>query len=208
MERAINPYYYEKLNTYYADNAKKLYKKVDKILTKFGGVSNKDYDYFYVVASDLFTAICLEDSYDPQKGDFDKFLSSCLLSKIKSEMTKRNREKRKADRMSVSIDKAIGEDETITIGDTIADDFDMEKEILGEEDRYSQKMILYLSKLSNLQKEVLKLNAEGYIPKEIREKLHINEKQYSDCYAAIRSYKNTKCIASLIRRKSENAGRI
>lgn len=195
MGRAINPYYYEKLNTYYADNAKKLYRKVDKILTKFGGVSNKDYDYFYVVASDLFTAICLEDSYDPQKGDFDNFLSSCLLSKIKSEMTKRNREKRKADRMSISIDTPVGEDKSLTLGDTIADDFDVEKEVLEDnEEEYSSKMLLYLSKLSSLQKEVLKLNIAGYLPNEIREELHISEKEYADCYAAIHSYRNVSVL--------------
>lgn len=195
MEREINPYYYEKLNTYYADNAKKLYRKVNKILTKFGGVSNKDYDYFYVVASDLFAAICLEDSYDPQKGDFDKFLSSCLLSKIKSEMTKRNREKRKADRMSISIDTPVGDDENFTIGDMIIDDFTIEKEVFEkDEEGYSKQMLQYLNRLSTLQKEVLRLNIAGYLPEEIKEELHISEKQYADCYAAIHSYRNVSVL--------------
>lgn len=206
-EKPIKPFYKEKVNIYYADNAKKLYKMVDKILLNFGGLSNKDYDYFYVVASDLFTVICLKDSYDSSKGDFDKFLYSCLFSKIKSEVTKRNREKRKADRMSISIDTPVGEDKNLTLGDTIADDFDVEREVLeDDEEEYSSKMLLYLSKLSNLQKEVLKRSIDGYLPNEIREELHINEKQYSDCYAAIKSYKNIKCIASLVRRKSENVG--
>ena len=35
------------LDSYYADNAKKLHKVVDRILSKFGGLSNKDTDDFY-----------------------------------------------------------------------------------------------------------------------------------------------------------------
>lgn len=194
MERAINPYYYEKLNTYYADNAKKLYRKVDKILTKFGGVSNKDYDYFYVVASDLFTAICLEDSYDPQKGDFDNFLSSCLLSKIKSEMTKRNREKRKADRMSISIDTPVGEDKSLTLGDTIADDFDVEKEVFGEENDESSKIEKYLDSLTKRQRKVVELLAASYSAGEIQDILHITQKEYVDALLGIHSYENISLL--------------
>ena len=63
-----------------------------------------------------------------------------------------------------------------------------------DEEEYSSKMLLYLSKLSNLQKEVLKLNIAGYLPNEIREELHINEKEYADCYAAIHSYRNVSVL--------------
>ena len=195
MERKIKPYYFEKLNTYYADNAKKLYRIVDKILVEFGGISNKDLDYFYAIASDVFADICLKDRYESSKGEFDAFLYSCLSNKIMSEMTKRNREKRKTDRMSISIDTPIGDDESSTIGDMIADNFSIEKELFERaEEGYSKRMLLYLSRLSNLQKEVLRLNTVGYLPGEIREELHITEKQYSDCYAAIHSYRNISVL--------------
>lgn len=39
------------INAYYADNAKKLHRAVDKILLKFGGLSNKDLDDFYSLAN-------------------------------------------------------------------------------------------------------------------------------------------------------------
>ena len=55
-------------------------------------------------------------------------------------------------------------------------------------------MLLYLSRLSNLQKEVLRLNIAGYLPSEIREELHIDEKEYTDCYAAIHSYRNVSVL--------------
>lgn len=45
------------LDSYYADNAKKLHKVVDKIVLKFGGLSNKDLDDFYSLANEVFTDI-------------------------------------------------------------------------------------------------------------------------------------------------------
>lgn len=180
------------LNTYYADNAKKLRKMVDAILLKFGGLYDKDKDDFYSLANEVFVDV--RKKYDHSQS-FDKFLYSCLLNKIKTEMTKRNRYKRKADRMSVSIDEPIGVDGELTLGDLIADGFDIEKEVFGErEEEYSARMSLYLSRLSNLQREVLRLNIAGYLPGEIREELHIDEAQYTDCYAAIRSYRNVSVL--------------
>ena len=77
----------------------------------------------------------------------------------------------------------------------IAGDLTIEKEIFDRnEEGYSKRMLLYLSKLSNLQKEVLRLNIAGYLPNEIREELHISEKQYADCYAAIHSYRNVSVL--------------
>lgn len=182
----------ELLNLYYKDNARKLHKIVDKILLKFGGLSYKDLDDFYSLANEVFVDVMRR--YDDSQS-FDAFLYSCLLNKIKSEITRRNREKRKADRMSVSIDSPIGDDENSTIGDTIADKLSVEKEIFDKSDQgYSRRMLEYLSKLSNLQKEVLRLNIDGYLPGEIREELNISEKQYADCYAAIHSYKNVSVL--------------
>ena len=180
------------LITYYADNAKKLHKVVDRILLKFGGLAYKDLDDFYSLANEVFVDVMTR--YDNSQP-FDGFLYSCLLNKIKTEMTRRNREKRKADRMSISIDTPVGDDENSTIGDMIADDNAIEKELFErKEEGYSIKMLLYLSRLSNLQKEVLRLNIAGYLPGEIREELHISEKEYADCYAAIHSYRNVSVL--------------
>lgn len=180
------------LITYYSDNAKKLHKIVDKILLKFGGLSGKDLDDFYSLANEVFVNVM--QRYDNSQS-FDAFLYSCLLNKIKTEMTRRNREKRKADRMSISIDTPIGDSENSTIGDMIASEFSIDKELFdGYEDGYSSRMLTYLSRLSNLQKEILRLDIAGYLPEEIREELHISEKQYADCYAAIHSYRNVSVL--------------
>ncbi len=42
---------------YYADNAQKLRRIVDKILFKFGGLSNKDVDDFYSLANEVFVDV-------------------------------------------------------------------------------------------------------------------------------------------------------
>lgn len=181
------------LLAYYSNNAKKLHKMVDKILLKFGGLSDKDFDDFYSLANEVF--VDAMKRYDDALS-FDGFLYSCLLKKIKTEMTRRNREKRKADRMSISIDTPLGDDENITIGDMIADDATVERVIFeeNEEGGYSKQILTYLSRLSSLQKEVLRLNIAGYLPSEIKEELHISEKEYSDCYAAIHSYRNVSVL--------------
>lgn len=179
------------VTSYFQNNAKKLNNMVDKILYKLHFV-DIDKNDFYSLANEVFMYTVRD--YEPSKS-FDGFLYSCLYKKFCSEMTRRRREKRKADRMSISIDTPVGEDKSLTLGDTIADDFDVEKEVLEDnEEEYSSKMLLYLSKLSSLQKEVLKLNIAGYLPNEIREELHISEKEYADCYAAIHSYRNVSVL--------------
>lgn len=97
--------------------------------------------------------------------------------------------------MSISIDTPVGDDENSTIGDMIAGDLTIEREIFDQnEEGYSKRMLLYLSRLSDLQKEVLRLNIAGYLPGEIREELHMSEKEYADCYAAIHSYRNVSIL--------------
>lgn len=89
----------------------------------------------------------------------------------------------------------LGGEEGITIADVIADDFDMEKEVIGkEQETGSFRIAKYMDKLSRLQKNVLKLVIDGYQPEEIREKLQINKAQYADCYQAIHSYRNVAVL--------------
>ncbi len=193
MKQIIIPEYLEPtINEYYENNAEKLNKMIDKILLKFGGLSGKDMDDFYSLANEVIVDVIKR--YDKSQS-FEAFLYSCLLNKIKSEMTKRNREKRKADRMSISIDTPVGEDENTTLGDTIPSNFNLEKEIFQDnEEMYSSKMLLYLSKLSALQKQVLEHIVAGYLPSEIKEELHINDKQFADCKAAIHSCRNVSVL--------------
>lgn len=192
VKKIIIPEYMKAIvDSYYADDAKRLYNMVDEILLKLHFV-DVDKNDFYSLANEVFMYVIRDyDSSQP----FDGFLYSCLYKKFCTEMTRMNRKKRKADKMLVSIDEPIGDEDGTTIGDMIADRFSIEKEIFEKnEDGYSKRVLQYLSRLSNLQKEILRLNIAGYLPGEIREELHISKKQYIDCCAAIHSYRNVSVL--------------
>lgn len=205
----IPDYLVPTVESYYENNAKHLYNMIDKILFKlhFTDVDKED---FYSLANEVFM-YAIRD-YDSSKS-FDGFLYSCLYKKFCTEMTARTRDKRctkikikekneKGEIVekniiipNVSLYAPIEKDENILIGDMIADNLTVEKELFEKnEDGYSKKVLTYLNRLSTLQKEVLKLNIAGYLPNEIREELHITEKQYDDCCAAIHSYRNVSVL--------------
>lgn len=181
------------LNTYYADNAKKLHKTVDRILCKFGGLSGKDTDDFYSLANEVFADVIKRYDY---KQSFDGFLYSCLSNKIMTEITRRNREKRKAERMCISLDAPVGYDDSLTIGNIIADDFDtFEEATKGQEGgKYQDKVQQYISKLSNRQVNILNLLIDGYKPNEIRQILELSSREYADSLQTMRSYENVKIL--------------
>ncbi len=198
------------IDSYYENEAGKLHKMVDKVLQNlhFQDIEKTD---FYSLANEIFVTDILED-YDESK-DFESFLYFCLYKKFCSEMSKMKREKRcnkvkfktidENGREAVEIkiipdvcfDMPLKDSEDCTLGDVIADKFDIHKEAFEEkEDCYSSKMLTYLSRLSSLQKEILRLVIAGYAPHEIKEELHITNKQYEDCYAAIHSYRNISVL--------------
>lgn len=179
------------INAYYADNARKLHSVVDKILLKFGGLSNKDRDDFYSLANEVFVDALKR--YDGIQS-FDGFLYSCLSNKIMSEITRRNREKRKADRMAVSIDAPVGDGDGCTLGELLADGFDMENEIFGGINAVAYKLERYLRMLSKKQKKVLELLSFCYKASEIQEALGMTQKEYADELAGIRCYEKIKIL--------------
>ena len=177
------------VDLYFKNDGKVLYGLIDKVLFKLKfDVEKSD---FYSLGSEIFLdALCRYD----ETQDFNGFLYSCLINKFKTEMTRRNRQKRQCDNNSISIDTPIG-DENFTIGDTISSKSTIEKEFFEErEECYSKEMCRYLGRLSELQKEVLRLISIGFMPSEILEELHINQKMYEDCYQAIHSYRNISLL--------------
>ena len=176
---------------YFKNDGKVLYSLIDKVLFKLKfDVEKSD---FYSLGSEIFLdALCRYD----ETQDFNGFLYSCLMNKFKTEMTRRNRQKRQGDNNSISIDTPIGdEDGNFTIGDTIPSKSTIEKEFFEErEEGYSKEMCKYLGRLSSLQREVLRLISIGFMPSEILEELHINQKMYEDCYHAIHSYRNISLL--------------
>lgn len=186
---ALQPY----MDSYYADNARKLHRTVDKILSKFGGLSDKDTDDFYSLANEVFADILKR--YDPGQP-FDGFLYSCLSNKIMTEITRRNREKRKADRMCTSLDAVNGDDEQCNLLDFIPSDFDTFDEVVKTQEcgQYQDKIQMYISRLSNRQVSILNLLVDGYRPNEIQRILEISVREYSADMQIMRSYENVKVL--------------
>lgn len=181
------------LDTYYADNAKKLRNVVDKILFKFGGLSNKDRDDFYSLANEVFVDVIKR--YGRTKS-FDGFLYSCLSNKIMTEITRRNREKRKADRFSISLDGINENDEDCTLLEFLPSDFDTFEEATKRQgnEQYQDKVQRYISKLSNRQVNILNLLVDGYKANEVCQVLEISSKEYANELKTMRSYENVKIL--------------
>lgn len=180
------------INEYYECGAKKLHRAVDRILLKFGGIAGKDYDDFYSLANEVFVDVLKR--YDPSQP-FDGFLYSCLLNRIKSEITARNRIKRLADRDSVSLDAPAGE-EDVTLGELIASDFNVEDEVLNQmqEDR-EDHVERFLNTLSRIQRQIVEMKMKGSTVPDIREYLNISDRQYKAHMREIRSFRHIQVLA-------------
>ena len=181
------------LNAYYADNAKKLHRVVDRILSKFGGFTYKDKDDFYSLANEVFADVMKR--YDCEQS-FEGFLYSCLSNKIMSEITRRNCEKRKADRLSISFEATNDKGEDYSLLDCLASDFDTFEEAskCQENGEYCNKVQQYISKLSNQQVNILNLLIDGYKPFEVRRILEMSPKEYKNNMQIMRCYENVKVL--------------
>lgn len=166
----------EILMSYYKNNAKKLHEVVNKILLRFGGLSDKDVDDFYSLANEVFADVLRR--YDGDQS-FDGFLYSCLTNKIKTEITKRNRYKRRADRLSVPIDQPVGDDEYCTLADMIPSDINIEEEVLEKNmDFMDQKIQNYLGSLSKIQRRIIEMKMQDIGTNSIKKHLNLTDKQY------------------------------
>jgi DNA-directed RNA polymerase specialized sigma24 family protein len=205
----------------YADNATKVQQGCHKSMARFGGISQMDYDDFYsrfgyelCKARDRYARNLVEKNKDFDEKDFYKYLSGIFYHSTCKEMTKRNRKKRmivveiedsdeygepikrKKYVQNISMDMPVNENENITVGDMLFEkNMSIEKILFDDnEEEYSCKMEKYLSKLSKLQKEVLRLMIANYSSEEIMEELGISEGKYRDCINAIHSDKNLELL--------------
>lgn len=185
------------INDYYKNNAKKLHIMVDKVLFKLKFV-DVDKEDFYSLSNEIFVDVIRRYDY---KQDFDGFLYSCLYKKFCTEMTKRGRQKRQADKNSISIDAPICDgDETFTMGDMIASEKTIESELFEEEskDEWSEEVKEYLKRLSPLQRKIAFLLSDKNTPQEICEELHITMKHFENSMKRILADERIKPLRALI----------
>lgn len=180
------------LDGYYKDNAQKLRAIVDKLLRDFGGISQKDYDDFYSLANAVFAGALKQ--YDAAR-DFDGFLYSCLSNRIKTEITRRNRIKRRADMTAISIDTPIGGESGATIGDTLQSEFDITKEIDRETGLFrDDKVVRYLDRIPVRTRQILEMKMESISASDIKKILKLSDKDYERSYRQARFFDYTSIL--------------
>lgn len=204
------------VNPYYEDNAKKLHMVVNKIFyRKYGGIAGKDMSEYYSVANDVFTDIVMNRRYDSSEGDFDGFLYGALALGIIDRIKYQQRDRRCMKELErdedgnlvlnekgkpkfriiaeVYLDAPIGEGD-LTLGDKLAGDFDIDREVFIKNEMENSKIEKYLNRLSNRQRKIVELLAASYRANEIQKILHITQREYADAMTGIHSYRNISIL--------------
>lgn len=181
----------------YCRNDMQLLKRLSRaIFNKFSEpLAYSDYDDFYSIANLTLWQCCT--SFEPSMGvSFEGFLISCLQKKFKTELTRRNRQKRVMDRFNISLDSVNSDDEEYSLLNILASDFDTFDEVMKiqKDGQFENKVQTYISRLSNRQKQILDLIIKGYKPNEIRTILNIKQKEYVDNIEVMKAYENIKYL--------------
>lgn len=199
----------------YANNQYKLKQICNKEMMKFGGLSAKDYDGFYSRAGLEISIANKNQTYDPSKGKtpLDFFIGVIKWS-VWKEMTDRNRGKRQSfieteeiDKdgniirkkkfvPTVSIDTHIGEEDGVSIIDTLQSDFDIYKEL--QNNFKDEKIELFLNNLPKVQRKIAEMIMEDFSITEIKGKLKLSDKEYTDNFNAMKSFKNISILCNNI----------
>lgn len=179
---------------YCKDNNRELKKIVDAMLKrKFGWIARMDYDDFYSRAGEVVWEC--EMKFDGTKGiSFEKYLIPCIYRKIKSQITYANRAKRMArdadgsPLYDISIDAAVGEDGSTTVGDLIPSDFHMEDVLEKRCTFQNERIEAYFKSLSDMQRRIVRMKMEGIHASEIKTALKLSDKQYKQNCQELKSF--------------------
>ena len=211
------------LNSYYENNAKKLQTTVNKIFNNhYGGTLGRDMEEFYGIGSDVLIDILEKykngkNTYDSSKGNFDGYVYRAISMAITDEFKRQNRDKRtakvfllddngnrvldektgrpiKISLSDVRLDAPIKEDSNMTQGDIIPSDFDMNDEI--ENEFKDERIEMFFNNLSYKQRQIAKMIMEGFSASDIKQKLELSDKEYTDNFNAMRSFKNISILCN------------
>ena len=179
------------VNTYFKNDAKKLNIMIDKILFKLK--FDVDKSDFYSLGNEIFLdVLCRYDGVQ----DFNGFLYSCLTKKFKTEMTRRNRKKRQADKMALSWETPVGDEGNSTLSDMIASNINIEKEILGDDADIimDEKIERYLNSLSKIQRKIIEMKMQNVEVQNIKEELGLTDSQYSSHMQEVVQYEHIRLL--------------
>lgn len=212
-------HYKEILESYYKVNedkpeesAKKLHTMVDKILSKFGGITDFDREECYSIAN-LYISKYIKSQLDQNIEDFDEdkfngYMYFGITNKIKTYITRKNRGKRcqivtskegnkevKQYIYPTSLDNLMTDDGETKYMDVIPSDFDIESNIdVGELLNLGENVIRYINSLGTIQRQIADLIMQGYNSTEIKEILHISDKEYYTYLSDMKEYDKRKLL--------------
>lgn len=212
-------HYKDILESYYKVNedkpeesARKLHNIVDKILSQFGGITDFDREECYSIANLEITKYVnsqLEQGIeDFDENKFNGFMYFAISNKIKTYMTRKNRGKRcqivvtEEDGKEVkeyiyptSLDNLMTDDGETKYIDVIPSDFDIESSIdVGELLNLGENVIRYISSLGSVQRQIVDLIMQGCNSTEIKEILHISDKEYNTYLSDMKEYEKRQLL--------------
>ncbi len=143
-----------------------------------------DYDDFESLAGfELSKALI---NFDSDKSNIFTYATEVIAKKAMTELRDcTRRDKRRVLHIAESVDAL---DSTVPEKMT----YNIDQEVT--EDALSEKMKLYLSRLSTLQKDILYAMSEGYTNDEIIIRFRITEKERAEALSAIKSYRNVSIL--------------
>ena len=212
-------HYKEILESYYKVNedepeesAKKLHTMVDKILSQFGGITDFDKEECYSIAN-LYISKYIKSQLDQNVEDFDEdkfdgYMYFGITNKIKTYITHKNRGKRcqivtskEGDKevkqyiYPTSLDNLMTDDGETKYIDVIPSDFDIESSInVGELLNLGENVVKYIASLGTIQRQIADLIMQGYNSTEIKEILHISDKEYYTYLSDMKEYDKRKLL--------------
>lgn len=212
-------HYKEILESYYKVNedkpeesAKKLHNMVDKILSQFGGITDFDKEECYSIAN-LYISKYIKSQLNQNIEDFDEdkfnsYMYFGITNKIKTYITRKNRGKRcqivtskEGDKevkqyiYPTSLDNLMTDDGETKYMDVIPSDFDIESSIdVGELLNLGENVIRYINSLGTIQRQIADLIMQGYNSTEIKEILHISDKEYYIYLSDMKEYDKRKLL--------------
>ena len=212
-------HYKEILESYYKVNEdkpeeseKKLHTMVDKILSQFGGITDFDREECYSIAN-LYISKYIKSQLDQNIEDFDEdkfngYMYFGITNKIKTYITRKNRGKRcqivtskegnkevKQYIYPTSLDNLMTDDGETKYMDVIPSDFDIESNIdVGELLNLGENVIRYINSLGTIQRQIADLIMQGYNSTEIKEILHISDKEYYTYLSDMKEYDKRKLL--------------
>ena len=178
------------LNFYCDNELAELKKLCYPMLIQIGGISDKDYDDFYSIALEVLADAAIRFK-ENQNCQFRTYLVGNVKRKFNTEVRDRNRNKRIPAKQIDSMSNLITDD-GYELSELIPSDFDTFETACEDNGWRESKIEKYLNRLSDKQRKIVSLLANGYKATEIRELLHISDKQYTQELSAIQSYENVR----------------